>query len=164
MIILAFDLSTTNIGWLAGTDEGFAIQHHTIVLQGKTALDRLPSASCYIERIMHDINPDTIVYESQSGRGSPNSYWHSYVIGYVILHSLNRGIVPVAIAPCAAKKALTGKGTATKDMMVDAAKPFFDELSYTEHEADALGVFYAFLNKGNTPEKKPRRRKAKGAK
>jgi len=165
MRILALDLSTTNIGWVISLPNG-SFDHNTITPyapKDSKINDRLVAIADALQQIFELQDPTHVAYEAQSKYG-PNSFAHSYVIGLMLVLALRRGITPVPIAPTTGKKALTGHGTADKAAMVLAAYPHLG--TCTDHEADALGVLFAFLTKLKEipPKKKLRTRITKGAK
>jgi Holliday junction resolvasome RuvABC endonuclease subunit len=136
MKILALDMSSTKIGVCYD-----GVQFRTSTLVGDVA-QRCEGAQYAIEHCLRaypDI--DLVVIESPVGRFAKALIPQARVSGVVLAELSRRNLAWTEISPAQAKKALTGKGTATKPQMIAAAPAGCDE-----HQADAYGLWKAAQN------------------
>lgn len=141
--ILALDASSTNIGWVlyAGQvlDYGeHKLQGDDIALRCQTAyeilallLDRYPQIDC-------------LAIESPVAGFGKSVIPQCRVSGALMACAAQRWKPIIEIAPKAAKLALAGKGTASKDTMMARARAYGVS---GEHASDALGVALAAAGK-----------------
>lgn len=158
--ILAFDCSSTAIGWVAR--DGDRVDGRGVIrLPAADISERCLVAVREINVLLDRYAVDAVAIESPVARFAKAIIPQTRVGAMVLLACAERSIAWCEVAPKEAKKALTQDGVATKREMLEAAAPHFgydaDELTYRcyreewiaelggavvirEHEADALGV------------------------
>jgi Holliday junction resolvasome RuvABC endonuclease subunit len=136
--ILAFDASSTHIGYV--------IYHAAVIEHGEWTMAGPIEVRCRIaynrfwlllDRI---IQPDMIAIEAPVCRFAKAVIPQARVSGALMVLAGQRDIPVVEISPTAAKLALAGKGTASKDVMMTRAGAYG---VIGEHAADSLGVALA---------------------
>lgn len=138
MKILALDISSTTIGVCYDGQPG-----ETWKLKGDDIASRCQQARHLLTRQL-EATPDIdfIVFEEPVGKFIKAIIPQACVQGAVLALLSERGLAWKKIAPAAAKKTLTGKGNATKDAMIAAAK-LATGRDLDEHQADAYGLWRA---------------------
>lgn len=159
--ILAFDCSSTTIGWVACDGER-VIDRGVIRLDPKADIGkRCLVAKRKIDALLDRYPIDAVAIESPVARFAKAIIPQIRVGAMVFLACAERSIAWCEVAPKEAKKALTEDGAATKREMLEAAAPHFgydaealayrcykgewiaelgEDVVFREHEADALGV------------------------
>lgn len=160
--ILAFDLSSTAIGWVA-RDGDRVVGRGVVRLPVADISERCLAARSEINALLDHYAVDAVAIESPVARFAKAVIPQVRISGVVLLSCAERSIVWCEVAPSEAKLLLTGDGAATKREMLEAAAPHFGydvkglhyrcykeewiaELGihglvvFCEHEADALGV------------------------
>ena len=142
-MILAFDISSTNIGVVAWQDNA-VLWHRTIVLRGKDLGQRLLAAQREFLPLFPPQRPNLVAYEgpAYSKKNMLAVIAQAKTAGLLEVLCAGLGVPIVAITPSSAKKALSGSGKAEKAEMVRCAAAYLCN-DYSEHEADALGVALA---------------------
>lgn len=147
--VAALDLSVANCGyffWPRGTWKTLSYPKATYAV-----------AEVYFDAIFNDggglFSPQAVVLEGYSYLSIYSAQRIAEVVGIMKYLCETSHIPIVVIAPSAGKKALTGKGRATKEEMIHAARALGYPVQ-TEHEADAVGlmVTYARQRKDRDPE------------
>lgn len=169
-IIIGLDISSTNIGAVVlALDETLHHRQHFDLIKlakvgGKDTLERrVWVAQRALKALLATWHRgrSIIAYESNSfGTGyAMRGQWA--VIGPVLALAVDHGIELCPVHNGTAKKALSGKGNATKEQMVEAAQARYHE-ALGEHEADACGIALAAIAElaaPKLPKMKPKRRK-----
>lgn len=158
--ILAFDLSSTAIGWVV-RDGDRVIDRGVIRLPAADISERCLVAIREVNVLLDRYAVDAVAIESPVARFAKAIIPQIRVGAMVLLACAERSLAWCEVAPKEAKKALTEDGAATKREMLEAAASYFgydaDALIYRcykdewiaelggavvirEHEADALGV------------------------
>lgn len=158
--ILAFDLSSTAIGWVA-RDGDRVIDRGVIRLPAADISERCLTARSEINALLDRYAVDAVAVESPVARFAKALIPQARISGVVLLACAEQSIAWCEVAPKEAKKALADDGAAPKREMLEAAAPHFGYdagvLTYRcyknewiaelggvvvirEHEADALGV------------------------
>lgn len=140
MYIIAFDLSTTHIGWCALRNGEYDV-HKEITLRGSFA-ERMAAAFTEIDGVCAFATPDDrIAIETPFvGKNYKTALQLGLMRGLAWAVSLERfGTPPIEITPAEAKLALTGHGAASKQDMMTFAR-LQSGVALGEHAADALGV------------------------
>jgi len=86
------------------------------------------------------VEPDLIVYEQAHHRGGAATEICVNLTGRVQEIAANRGIEAAPVRTNSLKKFATGHGKASKEMMIEAAKPFLGRVPIDDNEADAVHV------------------------
>ena len=169
MIIMGFDISSTNIGVVTWdtTGEGQALRHQTIRLNENHSLGRrLLAGHAELTMLFPTLRPDLVAYEgpAYSKKNVLSIFAQAAMAGQLLALCAGIGIPTVVIQPTTAKKALSGSGKADKEEMILCASAYLSG-PYDEHAADALGVVLAAVQKAELeqqvgkPAPRPRRRK-----
>lgn len=158
--ILAFDCSSTAIGWVA-RDGDRVIGRGVIRLPAADISERCLVAIREVNALLDRYPVDAVAIESPVARFAKAIIPQTRVGAMVLLACAERSLAWCEVTPTAAKRALTGDGAATKREMLEAAASYFgydaDALIYRcykdewiaelgevvvirEHEADSLGV------------------------
>lgn len=158
--ILAFDCSSTAIGWVA-RDGDRVVGRGVIRLPDADISERCLAARSEVNTLLDRYPADAVAIESPVARFAKAVIPQARISGVVLLACAERSIAWCEVAPKEAKKVLTDDGVATKCEMLEAAAMHFgygaDALTYRcykeewiaefyggvvfrEHEADALGV------------------------
>lgn len=140
--ILALDMSSTTIGVVAWSRSRGVTQHATWRLPGDIAA-RCGLAGALTAAQLVRTPPDLVVIESPVGRYAKALIPQARVSGAVLAVLAAAGVAWIEIAPAAAKRALAGRGTASKAAVFAAAARTFAPAS--EHEADAYALVAAAL-------------------
>lgn len=137
--ILALDASSTTIGWVVWCGE--VIDHGTIRLRGADIADRCRQAFAHIGGVIEQ-HPDLdcVAIESCVSRFGGAVIPQARVSGAILTRVALFGLLVCEVTPQQAKKALAGKGNASKEEMMEAAAAYGIE---GEHASDALGVALA---------------------
>jgi Holliday junction resolvasome RuvABC endonuclease subunit len=145
LTILGLDMSSTRIGVVVTC--GTRVQlHRTWHLPGDIASRCFHAQEMVRNQLALLSNVDLVAVESPVSRFAKSLIPQARVSGAVLAVIADRGLLWVEIAPKEAKKALTGKGTASKQEMCAAAG------LASEHESDALGLAMAASRKNVTKE------------
>lgn len=139
LTILALDISSTAIGiCYNGTPEV------TWKLAGNDIAARCANAR-YLLSWQLELTPDVdlVVFEEPVGKFAKSIIPQAHVQGAVLALLSERQLAWAKIAPAAAKKALTGRGNATKDEMMTMARLSTGKHIIDEHAADAYGLWLA---------------------
>jgi Holliday junction resolvasome RuvABC endonuclease subunit len=139
MRLLAFDASSTRIGWCLW-DGSNAEAHGTIILTGGL-LQRICLAETVVGALLDKHAPDAIALEAPAFSRTSELVSQQRVAGVLLLVVTRRQYLSIEIAPSQAKKVLTGDGRAKKPAMIAAARLHMPTCD--EHAADALGVAMA---------------------
>lgn len=140
MRLLAFDVSSTNIGWIYAID-GVPQYCGLITLAGKPH-QRLAAALGQLQQLRQRHPVDRLIIEAPiQGPGKLALIQQQRMVGLVLAVCATASPA-VEVYPNTAKKALTGSGTADKALMLSYAYAVLGN-GISEHEADALGVLYA---------------------
>ena len=100
-------------------------------------------AKRWLDAIYEVVVPDLVVIEGYSFGSLWMAQRNAEVIGIVKWELDRNGTAYVCIPPTQVKKALTGKGRASKQEMIGMAQSLGFDVK-TEHEADALGLLMAY--------------------
>lgn len=135
--ILALDASSTQIGYCLYDGRVFAFGE--IALSGTDIADRCRQAHAALNLVLiNHPDVDLLAIEAPASRFKKSLIPQCRVSGALMACAALRGFLVVEVTPAAAKRALTGTGTASKELMqVFAAQRFWVT---GEHAADALGV------------------------
>ena len=101
--------------------------------------------SCWLRELLMMTKPDLVAYEQSFKRGGAAteiSYGLTTNVQEVCV-DLDINYWPATVSQV--KKALTGRGGANKDQMIEAAKPIIGRNPETDDEADAVGVALAAI-------------------
>lgn len=135
--ILALDASSTTIGYVVY--DGAIIASGEILLKDSDIAERCRLAYAHLNGLLELYPlPDVIAIESPVARFGGAVIAQARVSGALLCAASLKGLMVVEVAPQLAKKALTGKGNASKVDMMTAAWPRYGVRG--EHAADALGV------------------------
>ena len=158
MTTLAFDMSSTSIGWVAW-QSGAATAHGTVNLGKFPLAVRLVLAEIAIVNLLERHQPVCVAFEggAKGSRHANAVQALQRAAGVLVLCAARLGVPTVEIAPAQGKKALTGKGKSDKEQMIAFASKYLDG-AFDEHAADAVGV--ALASEQPPKEKKPRKRVA----
>lgn len=137
--ILALDASSTTIGWVLYAGQVLAHDEHK--LQGDDIAVRCQTAYDILVLLLDRFPQiDCLAIEAPVARYAKSLIPQARVSGAIMALAAQRQLLVCEITPTAAKRALVGKGNASKEMMQQHAA----EHGITgEHEADALGVAMA---------------------
>jgi Holliday junction resolvasome RuvABC endonuclease subunit len=137
MKILALDLSTKGTGWaetggLSGV-QGFASR------RGESPGMRWLRFRAWLLDMVNLLDPDVIAYEQAHHRGGAATHCAHAMIGIVEQTAAEHDIELTNRSTSAIKKHATGKGKASKEEMLQAAREnWWDKSIETDDEADAL--------------------------
>jgi Holliday junction resolvasome RuvABC endonuclease subunit len=156
MTTLAFDMSSTSIGWVAWNDSA-ALAHGTVNLGNRPLALRLVLAEIAIVNLLERYEPARVAFEggAKGSRHVNTVQALQRAAGVLVLCATRLGVPTVEIAPAQGKKALTGKGKSDKDQMLAFASKYLIG-AFDEHAADAVGI--ALASEQPPKEKKPRKR------
>lgn len=161
MIVLGLDPGTRRYGWGIVTADGGELSSRSGVVEQPTALPkhkRLYGMWLALERIVQYGPVDAVVIERGfAGPRSSNvavmAIGEARGLGYLLAGALSATVVE--IAPATMKKTVTGSGSATKDLVIDAVNQTLGLVApYTihdENEADAVGLAIALLRDRAVP-------------
>ncbi len=143
-ILLAIDASSTALGWVVLAD-GAPRDHGEQVLRGDDINDRCRQAHACVSALLRcHPDVDAVAIESPVGRFVKAVIPQALVSGAIRTAARLVDLHVVDVPPTAAKKALSGGGTASKTLMQACAH----QRGVTgEHAADALGVALAAAQK-----------------
>lgn len=143
-ILLAIDASSTALGWVV-LDDGAPRDHGEARLTGDDINDRCRQAYAHVGALLRcHPDVDAVAIESPVGRFVKAVIPQALVSGAIRTAARLADLHVVDVPPTAAKKALTGRGTAAKlAMQLHAARRGVTG----EHAADALGVALAAAQK-----------------
>lgn len=143
--ILALDMSSTKIG---ACYDGRELE--TITLKGSDIAGRCAQAAAWIAGRVRGSDIDIVVIESPVGRFASALIPQCRVAGAVLAVLNYESVAWCEVSPAQAKKALTGKGVATKEQMIQAAQHSMTACGWVprlpainEHEADAYALWLA---------------------
>jgi Holliday junction resolvasome RuvABC endonuclease subunit len=147
-MIIGFDISTKYVGIAITDNDGQRIRSEEIKLIGETFEDRMEHAN----RVIYDLALDycwrtgaRFAVESPfvgpSGRTSMQLAKMCGAVHGIIYTVMSVRVIEVT--PAEAKAAMTGKGNATKQAMMQMARARYALETVGEHEADALAVCLA---------------------
>ena len=142
--ILAFDLSTTHIGWARIDDDANYLAHGEATLRGNFAA-RMIAALEVLDATCQTVSAAArVAVESPFvGKNSKTALQLGLLRGMLWALTIQRlGSVPIEITPAEAKQALTGHGAADKAAMLYFARVRCG-VYLPEHAADAYGVALA---------------------
>lgn len=142
LTILALDMSSTAIGVVVA--DGARVREHATWQLGTRDVDiatRCRRARSLVLNQLALTPPDLVVVESPVNRFAKALIPQARVSGAVLAAVADAGLVWVEVSPTAAKRALTGKGTASKDQVVERARLAFEPAD--EHQADAYALVIA---------------------
>lgn len=143
---LSFDISRKRTG-IAYWEGGEAVKLGVIGLPDGELGMQLHLWDGAIEALLDSYQPDYLCFEDARGVNKQHAEVLFGATGILKLHAYRRDIQIVGFAQATVKKALSGKGNATKPMMLAAAQERWPALNVTnDDEADALGVGVAFIN------------------
>ena len=134
-VVLGLDCSSTTIGWVLW--DGAARDHGTLMLPGAIA-ERCRRAYAGIGLIL-ETHPDIdcIAIESPIARYASAVIPQARVSGAVLVRAALAELHVIEVTPTQAKRALTGTGNASKQLMQTHAAAY----GVTgEHASDSLGV------------------------
>ena len=155
MTWLGIDLGSCT-GWcILDIDSGWA-WYGSRDLRKDAAVDRVVQFGIWLDAMLLEERwagdppkPNAIVYEESPGAGRGRSLWIVHRQEGVLMY-LAKGIPYLGVINTELKKWATGKGNATKEMMIEAAIQKLDAIGGwafqipNEHEADAiLAAFWA---------------------
>jgi Holliday junction resolvasome RuvABC endonuclease subunit len=163
---ICIDASSTSLGWVLSED-GKLRWGGSHQLKGDIE-KRVDGAYAFVVGLVEAWQPQEVVVEAPvPGPGHTATVQQARVSGGIILACEHKGVAWVeGPKPNQGKKALTGKGTATKEEMLRAAAPHLGlnpnfltyksqkgtwvalldgEVVLTEHQADAVGVALALI-------------------
>jgi Holliday junction resolvasome RuvABC endonuclease subunit len=153
MTTLALDISSTAIGFVV-RDGDSALTLGTIKLKARRLNTRIAMAHLAFQNLLERHAPTAICFEGPAYAGH-GVVEQARVVGVLCLLAEQRGLEPVEIPPSSAKKALTGKGNANKELMLMHARGILrDAQQLDEHSADAYGVLLAYEAKHSTNTQK----------
>lgn len=136
---LALDASSTTIGWVIY--DGTVLDHGEVQLRGSDIADRCRQAHAALGLILANYpDIDVIALESPVGRFPKAVIPQARVSGALLATAALKCLHVVEVTPTQAKKALTGNGAASKEIMQVAARLCGVA---GEHASDALGVALA---------------------
>ena len=143
MNIAAFDLSLQQTGWarhVAGTIDYGVIKPAPKMV--KTPIERLE----YIRRNVFKaaLDAELVVIEDYAFSRSNRAHQMGE-LGGVIRHSLAKAVKLVAVSPTTLKKFATGKGNASKELMLVDAVVRLGYKGSNHNEADSLWLLYAAM-------------------
>ncbi len=148
--ILGIDPGSKTVGWCLLTVGEFRTGYATMP-DGMERPYKLLSVLTEIRRVIEEHTPNRIGIETPwVPRGGERANMQSALkvagVHDICLVASVWGGAPLSIediAPSTAKKALTGRGNATKALMIDAAKTILGDQTLIEDEADAFGIALA---------------------
>jgi Holliday junction resolvasome RuvABC endonuclease subunit len=143
--LLALDASSTSIGAVVWNLDNDAVVKHEVwhAKDGATIGQRIAGTVSFVEPLCIMYRPLALAYEGPAYRTTPLALIvQQRVVGMVLYLAHERGLPTFEVPPATAKKALTNMGKANKDLMLRFAASYLLG-TYTEHEADALGVAMA---------------------
>ncbi len=118
--ILGLDISSSSIGWCFY--DGSDAQSGTINLKADQIAQKLALAELAIDDLVRRLRPSTAAIEGGVFSFASAIIPQQRVAGVVLLTLHKAGLIYQEITPTAAKKALTDKGKASKEEMIDAAR------------------------------------------
>lgn len=137
--LLALDASSTNIGWVLYA--GQVRDAGEIVLTGKDIADRCRQAFAHVGLLLTTFpEVDALAIEAPVARFAKAVIPQARVSGAILACAAQRQLLVCEVTPTAAKRALSGKGTAKKQLMQARAA---EHGISGEHASDALGVALA---------------------
>ncbi len=156
MTTLAFDMSSTSIGWVVWK-YGAAMGHGTVKLGNRPLADRLVLAEIALVNLLERHQPARVAFEggAKGSRHVNTVQALQRAAGVLVLCAARAGVPTVEIAPAQGKKALTGKGRSDKDQMLLFAAKYLTG-AFDEHTADAVGI--ALASEQPPKAKKPKKR------
>lgn len=138
MKILALDMSSTTIGVCYDGEP-----RPTIALRGPNIAARCQQAQRAVGGLIATLrDTDLVVVESPASRFNKALIPQARVSGAALVAIHAAGLAWTEISPTKAKKALTGKGVASKGQMIAAAQTATGR-ALDEHQADAYGLWRA---------------------
>lgn len=163
-MILGLDLGQ-HIGWCLGNAVG-PMRHGTFPLENSTDLGVwLRSSDEFFMSILDEDITGIGVEQPFLGESYYPARKLLALLGHLYWHASYKGIsasliqeVPVPTG----KLALSGMGHATKEQMIEAATAQGYPGITTEHEADALGIWWVYVFGRAEPIRKPHSRSGKG--
>lgn len=148
--ILALDASSTMLGYCVY--DGAVVASGQIALKDPDIAVRCRLAYAQLNGLLELYGqPDVLAIESPVARFGSAVIAQARVSGALLCAASLRSLLVVEVAPQLAKKALAGKGNASKVDMMCAAWPRYGVRG--EHAADALGVALAAAQMGITVER-----------
>lgn len=132
-MILALD-PATKLGWATATQSGTIHFRRSIK---KNAYERLQHFRDWLVQMIHKHSITHIVYEKPVGGQYLATRSHSHFEGIIMLVCLDHLIEYTYISPGAIKKFATGKGNATKELMMSAYRRKYGKEPLDDNECDA---------------------------
>jgi len=139
--ILALDLGIST-GWAALLDGG-AVESGTQVhdlRRGESRGMRYLRFRAWLGGVLDQVRPDVVAFEQAHHRGGPATEIGVGLSTRVMESCAERGIEYTSVHTGTLKKHATGKGSANKDAMVQAARDRWHIVPETDDQADALCV------------------------
>lgn len=118
--ILGLDISSSHIGWCFY--DGSDAESGTIKLKADHISQKLAMAELAIGDLVRRLQPSVAAIEGGVFSFASAIIPQQRVAGVVLLTLHKADLLYMEITPTAAKKALTGKGKASKEEMIDAAR------------------------------------------
>lgn len=134
MRILALDIATVT-GWATETASG---TWNLKPNRGESDGMRVIRFKAKVKEIIKAEEIDLIVYERQAGRNTYSIMIASEMVGVLKGLCINNGIEYASYSAGEIKRFATGKGNASKEMMIESARGQFDCEIVDDNHADAL--------------------------
>ncbi|HFI4796507.1 TPA: crossover junction endodeoxyribonuclease RuvC [Elizabethkingia anophelis] len=138
MKILALDIATTS-GYSSSTGESGTF--NCSFKKGESGSIRLLRFRNKVNELLDLIKPEVVAYERSAGRNTHSIKTQSEMIGVLTLILEDRNIQYASYSPSEVKKFFTGKGNASKELMVETAKKKYPEIEILDdNHADSLAI------------------------
>jgi len=140
MRIMGVDLGLRELGY-AVLEKSKVVKAGKIKVKSKNPLEkRVYTIYEEFKRLLDDLNPDIVVYESAFYSVNPRSYSAlSLSLGAVLIASAEKGKKVEELTPAEIKKSITGKGNAGKNAVKYMVSKILNiEKISDEHISDAI--------------------------
>lgn len=138
MKILALDIATTS-GYSSSTGESGTF--NCSFKKGESGSIRLLRFRNKVNELLDLIKPEVVAYERSAGRNTHSIKTQSEMIGVLTIMLEDRNIHYASYSPSEVKKFFTGKGNASKELMVETAKKKYPEIEILDdNHADSLAI------------------------
>ncbi|OPC53437.1 crossover junction endodeoxyribonuclease RuvC [Elizabethkingia bruuniana] len=138
MKILALDIATTS-GYSSSSGESGTF--NCSFKKGESGSIRLLRFRNKVNELLDLIKPEVVAYERSAGRNTHSIKTQSEMIGVLTLMLEDKNIQYASYSPSEVKKFFTGKGNASKELMVETAKKKYPEIEILDdNHADSLAI------------------------
>ena len=135
MKILALDLATKT-GYACNEPQVSGVENFAVRREESPGM-RFVRFNAWLTEMVETIEPDLIVYEQAHHRGGPATAVAEGLIAHTLRICAGYGIEHSTCHTGTLKKFATGKGNASKKIMMEAFRDKFNRIPIDDNEADA---------------------------